>query len=182
MLQMRPRVWRRTAYLSPAHTQYPHSAEIIAEDGRLLWDNMFVDTVSPAAGLSKLGPVPAPPATPGLANYASTNTQTIDTQAIIEALGYQPVMQGDTVVWLPIGGVLALPPVPLDNIVQPPVEPEDENGNRNVTTTYESRFQPGLGATLEGRSYAMDQISVNLATNVASGWTAQLKLRAVAAT
>lgn len=157
---------------------------IEAEDGRLQWESLFVEASSPADGLAKLGS-PLPAATgPAQVTYSASGGShiTLDTQAVIEALGYRPVMQGDTVVWLPIDGSLAFPSAILDTVALRPIAPEGPDGTRSITALYDSMYQPGLRAVLQSRHYAMDEIKATLSTYDASGWTATLALRSIVPT
>jgi hypothetical protein len=68
----------------------------------------------------------------------------------------------------------------LDTKVIPPLEPEGPDGKRGVSVRYDSEYMAGRLCTLQGRPYAMDEISGVLATNDTNGWTARLGLRSMA--
>lgn len=152
---------------------------IVGQDGRLLWDNAFITTMTPVQGIAQLGAVPSPIPTPPLPTYAHAGagqTASLDIQDVVNALGYQPVMRGDAVVWIPIAGTATYPPVILDTVAIPPIPPEGEGGKRTVTVLYNSEYMAAGPAVLQGRSYAMESITANLSTHDPNGWTASITL------
>jgi hypothetical protein len=153
---------------------------IEGQDGRLLWDSLYIDTLTPLQGLVKAGALPSPVPPPPLPTYThggAGETITLDTQSVIGALGYIPIQRGDATVWVPVGGTMALPVIMLDTVCIPPVPPEGPNGVRRINVMYDSIFMPGMACTLLGRPYAMDEIIPTLSTQDPMGWTASLLLR-----